>query len=77
MVEWIKTCLDECSRNRQKHYFKKGDSGLLTFGEGSCGKGFQDHWLDWVTDYEGGQGMNVASAGTQVHFDLTKVQWLS
>jgi hypothetical protein len=53
MVEWIKTCLDESGRNREKHYFKKGDSGLLTFGEGSCGKGFQDHWLDWVTNDEG------------------------
>jgi hypothetical protein len=74
MAEWIKTRLDECSRNRQKHYFKKGDSGLLAFGEGSCGKGFQDHWLDWVTDYEGVQGKNVTSAGIQVRLAVTKVE---
>lgn len=66
MVEWIKTRLDECSCNKQKQHFKKGDNGLITFGEGSCREGYQDHWLDWVTDDEGGQSKNVASAGTQV-----------
>lgn len=74
MVEWIKTCLDECSRNRQKHYFKKGDSGLVTFGKGSCGKGFRYHWLDWVTNDEGVQGKNVTSARIQVRLAVTKVE---
>jgi hypothetical protein len=58
VTEWLKTRLVECSRNKQKQHFKKED-GLLSFGEGNCGRGFQDHWLDWVIiDEEGGQGKN-------------------